>query len=74
MIQLLKSLFSRKDPEPSIDPLVASFQKGECPDCGSDSFLMGPSAGIMVNVECYECSSRFNIGMAGSTVFHAERI
>lgn len=30
-----------------------------CPDCGGKRFIIGPSAGLAVNIKCARCGSTF---------------
>ena len=34
-----------------------------CPDCGSESFMEGPSGGMATNVKCNGCGHWFNLGL-----------
>jgi len=34
-----------------------------CPDCGTDSFMEGPSGGMATNVKCNGCGHWFNLGL-----------
>jgi len=34
-----------------------------CPDCGSESFIMGPSGGLSQNMECSDCEHWFNVAL-----------
>lgn len=34
-----------------------------CPDCGSESFMEGPSGGAATNVKCNGCGHWFNLGL-----------
>jgi len=52
---------SWKDSEVSIEE-EKSLRDRKCPDCGCWKFLQGPRGEGAVNIECYECSSRFWIG------------
>ena len=46
------------------DELKAAFLKhNACPDCGSGSFMEGPSGGMSTNVKCNGCSHWFNLGL-----------
>ena len=38
-----------------------SINNGLCPDCGKDELYKGPRGGMMVNIRCDNCGSRFNI-------------
>jgi len=44
---------------------------GFCPDCGCDRFIPGPRAGFTVNIQCFQCGSKFNISYI---IYFAERI
>jgi len=34
-----------------------------CPDCGSETFMEGPSGGMSTNVKCGGCTHWFNMGL-----------
>jgi hypothetical protein len=63
------SFFKRKPKEPKcpigIDPVLfkAIWVNRSCPDCGNDTFRMGPQGGLCQNVMCanVDCESRFNL-------------
>lgn len=41
---------------------------GSCPDCGSEKWFEGPSAGISTNIKCANCGSKFNHHMHSSKI------
>ena len=44
--------------------LMDLFMKyNACPDCGSESFMEGPSGGAATNVKCNGCGHWFNFGL-----------
>lgn len=45
------------------------LDNGECPDCGSQEFYIGPEGGRSANIACATCGSRFNLilGMSSGT-------
>jgi ribosomal protein S27E len=46
------------------DKLKELFMKyNACPDCGSESFMEGPSGGAATNVKCNGCGHWFNFGL-----------
>lgn len=57
------------------DDLRDHFQiHRNCPDCGSKSFLEGPSGGMSTNMKCAGCDSEFNISMWVGDIMFVERI
>ncbi len=52
------------------DAEAEALDKGQCPDCGSPDFYLGPRGGMNRNIQCAndQCRSKFNLvlGMAGS--------
>lgn len=65
--------FDNPDTSPTLDKSVSlnSLFHGRCPDCGSEKFIPGPRAGLSVNIQCFQCGSKFNISYI---MFFAERI
>lgn len=53
-----------------------NINRGNCPDCGSRGFVLGPRGGAAINVECAStaCRSRFNVTTFGPQVVLAQRI
>jgi hypothetical protein len=49
---------------------------GHCPDCKGRGFVLGPRAGMAVNIECAQipCRARFNVVIFSGAVQHAQRI
>lgn len=46
------------------DKLKELFLKyNACPDCGSETFMEGPSGGMATNVKCNGCGHWFNLGL-----------
>ena len=64
------SLFKGAPPQSDVE----SFQKGECPNCGSTHFLLGPSGGISQNVQCCGCKKEYNVAWAMGTVLSVEEL
>jgi hypothetical protein len=54
----------------------ASLSAGQCPDCGGRGFVLGPMAGINLNIECASlaCRVRFNVTLYSGAVLLAQRI
>jgi transcription elongation factor Elf1 len=38
-----------------------SIDNAICPDCGKEELYKGPCGGMMMNIRCDFCGSRFNI-------------
>lgn len=50
------------DPYPKITEAESnSIDHATCPDCGKKELYTGPCGGMMVNIHCESCGSRFNI-------------
>jgi hypothetical protein len=60
------------------DLLAAVIDAGHCPDCNHRGFLLGPRAGVTLNIECgnRQCRARFNVtaGLESHHIIFAERI
>lgn len=53
-----------------------TISAGNCPDCHSRGFVLGPMGGINLNVECanVHCRARFNVALYAGRVQYAQRI
>jgi hypothetical protein len=60
----------------SPDWLTTMISRGYCPDCNHRGFVIGPQAGLNINIECGKtaCRSRFNASFWGGDVVFCERI
>lgn len=71
--------FKKKEP---VDPLIdALYNRHVCPDCGGDTFSMGPQGGMCQNIKCCnpDCGSEFNLapfedGQWLDSVFICDRV
>jgi hypothetical protein len=43
----------------------AFYRTDQCPGCGEWRFLLGPTGGLMVNVQCEGCGLRLNVVQDG---------
>lgn len=50
-----------------------ALSHGHCPDCDSDTFLLGPRGIACQNIQCARCGSKFNVLPGMADVF-AERL
>jgi hypothetical protein len=55
---------------------LKTITMGQCPDCESRGFVLGPMGGAALNIECANtnCRARFNVTTFGGEVLMAEPI
>lgn len=67
IFDIFKREYPRTTPKPTfvVGLSIPCPKDGKCPNCGSQSFYEGPSAGLCTNVECCQCHYLWNANSMG---------